>query len=84
MLRCSDEAERIKECKGRVFALQDEPDVMRVWLPFDNSPGLAMARAFGDFCLKDYGVIAVPDVTYREVTDRDKFLILATDGVWLS
>ena len=54
---------------------------MRVWLPFDNSPGLAMARAFGDFCLKDYGVISVPDVTYRALTDRDKFIILATDGV---
>ncbi|KAG0587469.1 hypothetical protein KC19_2G166500 [Ceratodon purpureus] len=76
------EAQRIKECKGRVFALHDEPEVMRVWLPFDNSPGLAMARAFGDFCLKDYGVIAVPEVTYRQVTDRDKFIILATDGIW--
>ncbi|KAG0504975.1 hypothetical protein M758_N002300 [Ceratodon purpureus] len=76
------EAQRIKECKGRVFALHDEPEVMRVWLPFDNSPGLAMARAFGDFCLKDYGVIAVPEVTYRQVTDQDKFIILATDGIW--
>jgi serine/threonine protein phosphatase PrpC len=77
----ADEAQRIKECQGRVFALHDEPEVMRVWLPFDNSPGLAMARAFGDFCLKDYGVIAVPEVTYRRLTDRDKFIILATDGV---
>ncbi|CAN0914948.1 Probable protein phosphatase 2C 52 [Linum grandiflorum] len=50
------EAERIKRCKGRVFALQDEPEVPRVWLPFDDAPGLAMARAFGDFCLKEYGV----------------------------
>lgn len=77
----ADEAERIKECHGRVFALHDEPEVMRVWLPFENSPGLAMARAFGDSCLKDYGVIAVPVVTYRQVTDRDKFIVLASDGV---
>jgi serine/threonine protein phosphatase PrpC len=76
------EAERIKECQGRIFSLQDEPEVMRVWLPFDNSPGLAMARAFGDSCLKDYGVIAVPDVSYRQVTDRDKFIVLASDGIW--
>ena len=41
------EAERIKRCKGRVFALQDEPEVPRVWLPFDDAPGLAMARDLG-------------------------------------
>ncbi|GKD47586.1 probable protein phosphatase 2C 33, partial [Tanacetum coccineum] len=37
--------------------LPDEPDVTRVWLPNNDSPGLAMARAFGDFCLKDFGLI---------------------------
>ncbi|XP_031091903.1 probable protein phosphatase 2C 52 [Ipomoea triloba] len=76
------EAERIKRCKGRVFALQDEPEVQRVWLPFDNAPGLAMARAFGDFCLKEYGVISIPEVSHRVLTDRDKFIVLASDGVW--
>ncbi|XP_019194666.1 PREDICTED: probable protein phosphatase 2C 52 [Ipomoea nil] len=76
------EAERIKRCKGRVFALQDEPEVQRVWLPFDDAPGLAMARAFGDFCLKEYGVISIPEFSHRVLTDRDKFIVLASDGVW--
>eukprot|EP00249_Psilotum_nudum_P019741 c27397_g1_i3 orf=617-2101(-) len=76
------EAERIKQCKGRVFALQDEPEVARLWLPYDDSPGLAMARAFGDFCLKDFGLIAVPEISYRRLTARDQFIVLATDGVW--
>eukprot|EP00249_Psilotum_nudum_P004939 c18446_g2_i3 orf=703-1461(+) len=76
------EAERIRQCKGRVFALHDEPDVHRVWLPHGNSPGLAMARAFGDFCLKNFGVIAVPEVTYRVLNERDQFIVLATDGIW--
>ncbi|KAL1300703.1 probable protein phosphatase 2C 52 [Arachis ipaensis] len=76
------EAERIKRCKGRVFALQDEPEVPRVWLPFDDAPGLAMARAFGDFCLKDYGVISIPEFSYRLLTDKDEFIVLASDGVW--
>ncbi|EPS70212.1 hypothetical protein M569_04548, partial [Genlisea aurea] len=76
------EAERIKRCKGRVFALQDEPEVQRVWLPFDDAPGLAMARAFGDFCLKDYGVISIPEFSHRILSDRDKFIVLASDGVW--
>ncbi|KAH9804601.1 protein-serine/threonine phosphatase [Citrus sinensis] len=76
------QAARIQQCKGRVFALQDEPEVARVWLPNNDSPGLAMARAFGDFCLKDFGLISVPDIYYRRLTEKDEFIILATDGVW--
>ncbi|XP_074570972.1 putative protein phosphatase 2C 66 [Curcuma longa] len=76
------EAARIQQCKGRVFALQDEPEVARVWLPNNDSPGLAMARAFGDFCLKDYGLISVPEISYHRLTEKDEFIVLATDGVW--
>ncbi|KAI5084465.1 hypothetical protein GOP47_0000634 [Adiantum capillus-veneris] len=76
------EAERILKCKGRVFALEDEPEVARVWLPYDDAPGLAMARAFGDFCLKDFGLISMPEVTRRKLTPNDQFVVLATDGVW--
>ncbi|KAL8201949.1 hypothetical protein R6Q57_011096 [Mikania cordata] len=76
-----EEAERIRRCKGRVFALRDEPEVARVWLPNNDSPGLAMARAFGDFCLKEYGLISVPQVSYRPLTEKDEFVVLATDGV---
>ncbi|XWS39490.1 hypothetical protein CRYUN_Cryun18bG0059100 [Craigia yunnanensis] len=76
------EAERIKRCKGRVFALQDEPEVSRVWLPFDDAPGLAMARAFGDFCLKEYGVISIPEFSHQALTERDQFIVLASDGIW--
>ncbi|KAI3459135.1 hypothetical protein Pfo_015798 [Paulownia fortunei] len=76
------EAERIRKCKGRVFSLQDEPEVARVWLPNNDSPGLAMARAFGDFCLKDFGLISVPEISYRRITDKDEFIVLATDGIW--
>jgi len=75
------EEERIRKCKGRVFALQDEPEVARVWLPNNDSPGLAMARAFGDFCLKDFGLISVPEMSYRRLTEKDEFIVLATDGV---
>ena len=78
------EAERIKKCRGRVFALQDEPEVPRVWLPFDDAPGLAMARAFGDFCLKEYGVISIPEFSHRLLTDKDQFIVLASDGVQFS
>ncbi|KAL6619403.1 hypothetical protein ACP70R_034542 [Stipagrostis hirtigluma subsp. patula] len=76
------EKERIRRCNGRVHCLADEPGVHRVWLPNRESPGLAMSRAFGDYCVKDYGVISAPEVTQRRITGRDQFVILATDGVW--
>lgn len=76
------EAERIIQCQGRVFCLQDEPGTHRVWLPDVESPGLAMSRAFGDYCIKDYGLISVPEVTQRNISSKDQFVVLATDGVW--
>ncbi|KVI04916.1 probable protein phosphatase 2C 73 [Cynara cardunculus var. scolymus] len=77
-----DEAERIVECKGRVLCLEDEPGVHRLWLPNEESPGLAMSRAFGDYCVKDYGLISVPQVTHRHIISKDQFIVLASDGVW--
>ncbi|KZV43665.1 Phosphatase 2C family protein isoform 1 [Dorcoceras hygrometricum] len=76
------ETERITQCNGRVFCLHDEPGVHRVWLPNVESPGLAMSRAFGDYCVKDYGLISVPEVTQRRITSNDQFVVIATDGVW--
>lgn len=64
-----------------MFALNNEPEVARVWLPNAMSPGLAMSRAFGDFCLKDFGLISVPDICYHRIVEKDEFVILATDGV---
>ncbi|CAL1397303.1 unnamed protein product [Linum trigynum] len=76
------EAERIKNSRGRVFCLQDEPGVYRVWRPSGKTPGLAISRAFGDYSIKEYGLISVPEVTQLSVTSRDRFVILASDGVW--
>lgn len=64
-----------------MFALKEEPDVYRIWLPDEDSPGLAMARAFGDFCLKDFGLISTPQIAYRKLSEKDEFVVLATDGV---
>ncbi|KAE9599953.1 putative PPM-type phosphatase domain, protein phosphatase 2C family [Lupinus albus] len=52
------EAKRIRRCNGCVYALEEEPNIQRVWLPNEKAPGLAMSRAFGDFLLKDHGLIA--------------------------
>ncbi|KAJ4708158.1 Phosphatase 2C family protein [Melia azedarach] len=76
------EADRIRKCNGRVLALKEEPHIQRVWLPNEDSPGLAMSRAFGDFLLKNHGIIAIPDISYRRLTSNDQFIVLATDGVF--
>ncbi|MCL7035611.1 hypothetical protein MKW94_019867 [Papaver nudicaule] len=76
------EADRIRKCGGRVLPHKDEPDVHRVYSAEDDYMSLAMARAFGDFHLKNYGVIAIPQITHIHLTKEDQFLVLATDGVW--
>ncbi|CAL5210746.1 unnamed protein product [Lathyrus oleraceus] len=76
------EANRVIKCGGRVFPAQEDPDVNRIWMPESNCPGLAMTRAFGDFCLKDYGLSSVPEMFYRKLSKQDEFVVLATDGVW--
>ncbi|CAJ2656106.1 unnamed protein product [Trifolium pratense] len=76
------ESNRVIKCGGRVFAAEQDPDVKRIWMPEGDCPGLAMSRAFGDFCLKDYGLSSVPDLSYRKLTEQDEFIVLASDGIW--
>ncbi|XP_014505435.1 probable protein phosphatase 2C 72 isoform X2 [Vigna radiata var. radiata] len=77
------EAERIRRCNGCVYASKEEPEIQRVWMPNnEHSPGLAMSRSFGDFLLKDYGVIAIPDISHHPLASSDQFIVLASDGVW--
>lgn len=63
------------------MAMESEPNVYRIWMPDEDCPGLAMSRAFGDFCLKDFGLVSTPEVYYRRLSINDEFLVLATDGV---
>lgn len=76
------ESERIMQSRGRVLSCEDEPGVYRVWMPTVEGPGLAISRAFGDYYIKDFGLISEPELTSRSITHRDQFAILATDGVW--
>ena len=41
-----------------------------------------LSRAFGDWELKTYGVSCEPHVIRIDIEDNDKYLIIATDGVW--
>lgn len=82
----SKERNRIEAMNGRVEACRgpygNPVGPARVWLKGRDIPGLAMSRAFGDGVASSVGVISVPDVTHRKRVDGDKFIIVASDGVW--
>jgi len=66
-----DERERIAKAGGTVSH----------WGVWRVEGVLAMSRAIGDKSLKKY-VIPDPDITTRELKNGDKFVVVATDGVW--
>ena len=43
---------------------------------------LMLSRAFGDWELKSYGVISEPHVTKININENDKYVAIATDGIW--
>lgn len=78
-----EEMARISEWGGFV-CLPPIPELSaRVYLdPEFTMIGLAMARSLGDYAVKNVGVIPTPEVIKYELRDHDKFMILASDGVW--
>jgi len=81
------EKARIYKMGGEVKVFPDEPSIEetgqgRVFKAGDWSPGLAVARAFGDFACKEVGVIASPDVCTATTAGTQQVLIIASDGVW--
>ena len=82
-----NEAKRILNASGRIQAFVDEDTgkfvgPKRVWLKEDDVPGLAMTRSFGDRVAATIGVICEPEILEYELSDRDKFVLIASDGVW--
>ena len=41
-----------------------------------------MSRSIGDLVAAHVGVISEPDIIIHELTPADKFIVIATDGVW--
>lgn len=78
----ADEKRRVRNAGGRIARWQRNMGPLRVWLPRDWTPGLAMTRSIGDTVLSEYGVSPVPEVSYTTVGAADSFIVLASDGVW--
>jgi serine/threonine protein phosphatase PrpC len=81
-----DEKKRIIEKGGRIESYKDEVGEFvgpeRVWLKKEDVPGLAMSRSFGDDVAHTVGVIAQPEIFEYNFVNEDKFLLLASDGIW--
>ena len=82
-----DEARRIYKKGGRIKPFIDEETgeevgPQRVWVKDDEVPGLAMTRSFGDRVAAIAGTICLPEIKEYNFNENDKFLILASDGVW--
>ncbi len=81
-----EEYKRIIQSNGRVEPFKEQTGESvgpcRVWLKEENIPGLAMSRSVGDKVAAQVGVICEPEIYETVLTPDDKFVVLASDGVW--
>lgn len=81
-----DELDRIISCNGRVDPFRepngDPIGPARVWLKNENIPGLAMSRSIGDLVAQSVGVSPEPEFYDIDLCEDDKFMVIASDGVW--
>ncbi|CAE7246854.1 sir1, partial [Symbiodinium sp. CCMP2456] len=82
----SDKEKARIEASGGEVRSQTYPDGWvnhRIFIKGKDYPGLCMARTLGDQSVKDYGVIATPEVLLTTVDlSKKAFFIIASDGVW--
>lgn len=81
-----DEAKRISVAGGIIRQFQtingELVGPLRVWSTDRDIPGLAMTRSIGDLASRKSGIVSDPEIVVRNIQAEDKFLILATDGIW--
>lgn len=80
-----EEKERILKAGGRVFNMEYEDGYdgpARVWLADQNIPGLAMSRSLCDTVAHTVGVISMPEITERKLTDDERAIVIGSDGLW--
>ncbi|KAI8900669.1 phosphatase 2C-like domain-containing protein [Globomyces pollinis-pini] len=79
------EKERIMAAGGRVEQLWLDGKFAGPLRVFKGSlpyPGIAVTRTLGDAAARKIGVLSDPDVNVIELGENDKYLLLATDGLW--
>lgn len=81
-----DEAKRISRYGGRIDQYQQSDGTrvgpLRIWIKNKSIPGLAMTRSIGDQIASNVGVTCEPEIREVILKEEDKFVILASDGLW--
>ena len=54
----------------------------RIFLKNSEIPGLTISRSFGDSIAHNIGVISEPDVFRFNYNGNEKFIVIATEGIW--
>jgi serine/threonine protein phosphatase PrpC/CRP-like cAMP-binding protein len=62
--------------------LDEGGDPPRIWSPFGEYPGTAFTRSMGDVIAEELGVFAEPEVIRRRLQPSDRFVVVASDGVF--
>ena len=83
----TDEMKRILSHGGRIKQYYDEKSKEyigpeRIWLKNSEIPGLAMSRSIGDTIAHNVGVISEPEIIKVDFVGSEKFIIIASDGIW--
>ncbi len=55
---------------------------LRIWAAHADTPGLSMTRAFGDAVAVGVGLSAEPEMVEAVLQPADKYLLLASDGIF--
>ena len=81
-----DEADRIIQHGGEIQQIQNEngewEGPFRIFMKNEEGPGLAMSRSFGDIVGTMLGIICEPEIKEFTLTQDDKAIIIASDGLW--
>lgn len=57
-------------------------DPPRCWLPNQEYPGSAFTRSIGDRVAGTIGVFAEPEILCKNLSEDDRFILLASDGIF--
>ena len=79
------ERERVLRANGRIEVEYDKDGnygIEKLYMGNEKYPALEITRSFGDKIGKFVGVISIPEIFSTELTEQDKFIVIANSTVW--
>ena len=79
-----DQIEGLRDPEDQNFGNEedDDGDPPRLWAQDGPYPGTAFTRSLGDRIAEKIGVYAEPEILVRDIDAQDKFILVASDGVF--